>query len=174
MNMLLKRLSLLSLLVILHGCDSKTDIPDWHLVYRNDAEGNAVVGNKEELISLVRSGKPIRVGFGGRSSRDTTRSIEHVADVQFLTIQDNQEVFAQISQIIGQAPAREDDGLKIRFRTANKWTTIRGTNGYTTALMVDYLADSLANAPRDNKSGTSWYAYFSKESLNLSTEPLYD
>ncbi len=156
------------------SCSLKVlDSETWQLVYRNDAEGETVFGDKSQLLDAVRSGLPIRVGFGGRSQADTTRSVEHVADAQFLSILDGDEVFAQITQIIGQAPAREANGIKIRFRTNNKWTAIRGTNGYSTGLMVDYMADTLSNMPRDSKRGTSWFVY-TKKSPEKSPRPLYD
>lgn len=169
-----KLLSIVFILLVSSACSLKVpDSETWQLVYRNDAEGRSVFGDKAELLNAVRNGLPIRVGFGGRSQMDTTRSVEHVADAQFLSILDGNEVFAQITQIIGQAPAREADGTKIRFRTNNKWTAIRGTNGYSTGLMIDYMADSLSNMPADSKRGTSWFVY-TKEVPRKSAKPLYD
>lgn len=156
---LLAIFSLAMLVQVSTGCMERPEpAEEWRLVYRNDLDGNAVAGNKDDLIAAVRAGLPIRVGFGGRSSRDTTRSVEHVADVQFLTVLDGSEVFGQISQIIGQAPAREEDGLKIRFRSHNKWTMIAGTNGYFTGMMVDFVTDSV-NTPSERKNGASWFVY---------------
>lgn len=156
------------------GCSSGTKSDEsWRLVYRHDADGNALYGDKAELIAAVRNGLPVRLGFGGRSQTDTNRSVEHLADVQFLTILDNTEVFGQIEQIIGQAPAREDDGNKVRFRTHNTWTKIAGTNGYSVGLMVDYINDSIPNPPGDRKQGASWFV-FTKAKLSKTTGPLYD
>ncbi|WP_139135233.1 hypothetical protein [Roseivirga sp. 4D4] len=166
--------SILAILLLSYGCSFKVpESETWQLVYRNDAEGNTVFGDKSQLLDAVRNGLPIRIGFGGRSRIDSTRSVEHVADAQFLSILDGDEVFAQITQIIGQAPAREADGTKIRFRTNNKWTTIRGTNGYSTGLMVDYMADTLVGQPGDGRGATSWFVYI-KETSNKAPKRLYD
>jgi len=166
--------SILTILFLSSSCSLKVpDSETWQLVYRNDAEGETVFGDKSQLLDAVRSGLPIRVGFGGRSQTDTTRSVEHLADAQFLSILDGDEVFAQITQIVGQAPAREKDGTKIRFRTNNKWTAIRGTNGYSTGLMVDYMADTLSSIPVDSKRGTSWFVY-TKKTPTKTPKPLYD
>lgn len=166
---------LLSVVLIFStGCNSDTESNEsWKLVYRHDADGNPLYGNKSELIVAVRNGLPIRLGFGGRSLTDTSRSVEHLADVQFLTILDNTEVFGQIAQIIGQAPAREEDGNKVRFRTHNTWTKIAGTNGYSVGLMVDYINDSIPNPPGDRKQGASWFV-FTKAKVSKTTKPLYD
>ncbi len=129
----------------------------WELVYKNDADGNALYGSKEELINAVRAGNPIRIGFGFRSRRDSSRTIEHVSDAEFLTILDGEHVFAQVPQIIGQRPTNDEGDLKIFFRENNKWTKIAGTNGFSTGLMVDFINDSLVNHGADNRAGTSWY-----------------
>lgn len=34
------------------------------------------------------------------------------------------------------------------------------TNGYSTALMINYLQDTLVNHGVDRKSGTSWYVNY--------------
>ncbi len=133
----------------------------WELVYRNDPEGNAVYGDKSRLIHAVREGLPIRIGWGGRRGSDTTQSVEHTADAQFLTIANGTEVFAQISPIFGQAPFLEhNDSIKIRFREKNNWVKMAGTNGYSTALMIDYQQDTLVNPGRDRKSSTSWFVKY--------------
>ena len=82
----------------------------WQKVFQNDASGAVVFGDKSKLIEAVRLGYPIRIGWGGMR-------VEHVAVADFLTIFEGEEVFAQINTIIGQAPAIENDSLKIRFRT---------------------------------------------------------
>lgn len=164
--------------VVLLGCEDKDDgesVSEWKLVYQNDAEGNAVYGNKEELMDAVRNGLPVRIGWGRRSTQDTTRSVEHVADAKFLTIMDNTEVFAQIDPIIGQRPVRDGDTLKMRFRNSNKWVKMAGSNGYSTALMIDYLNDTLVNPGRDNRAGTWWYVYISSESTSEEKpKPIWD
>ena len=119
------------------NCQTSTLVDSgWQLVYKNDANGNAVYGNKAELLDAVRLGYPIRIGWGG------TR-VEHVADADFLTIFNGDEVFAQIKPIIGQRPQMSDDSLKIAFRPNNKWVKIAGTNGYSTSLMTNYLQDTI-------------------------------
>lgn len=166
-------LGLISLFLLsISSCTQQKD-NGWELVYKNDAEGNAVYGSKEDLIDAVRAGNSIRVGFGFRSRRDSTRTIEHVTDAKFLTILDGEHVFAQVPQIIGQRPTGQGDDAKIFFRENNKWTKMAGTNGFSTGLMVDFISDTLVNHGADNRIGTSWYVQNPKGSGRESAEALW-
>ncbi|OEK05094.1 hypothetical protein [Roseivirga misakiensis] len=150
------KISIILLIFVAFGCgEFNRGEESWKLVYKHDAEGNKVTGDKQLLIDAVRAGLPVRVGFGGRSKVDSTRSVEHMADAKFLTILDGEEVFAQIDRILGQQPIRSDGEMKLRFRDANQWVKIAGTNGYSTGLMVDYLADTVVSPSTDNWRGAS-------------------
>lgn len=153
------RILIILVLLLFYSCN-QTTAPQWHLVYKHDAQGNAITGSKEDLKMAVRQGLPIRIGWG-RANPDRTRSIEHVADAQFLSILDGQEVFAQISPIRGQAPFGTLDSMGIQFRPENIWTTIKGSNGYSSNLMFNYVADTLNNMGNERPQGISWYAFYS-------------
>lgn len=155
--------------VILTSCQVAPDSSSnagWQKVFQNDENGKPVYGDKSKLMDAVRLGYPVRIGWG--SSR-----IEHVADADFLTIFEGEEVFAQIKTIVGQQPAIEGDSLKVRFRIANQWTKIAGTNGYTTSFMTDYLADSIAGGGTDRYSATTWYVLYPEHQLNIEVRPLW-
>ena len=139
----------------------------WQKVFQNDASGAVVFGDKSKLIEAVRLGYPIRIGWGGMR-------VEHVAVADFLTIFEGEEVFAQINTIIGQAPAIENDSLKIRFRTENHWTKIAGTNGYTMGLMSDYLNDSLVGGGNDRYTSTTWYVLYPEHQIAIEPKPLWN
>ncbi|MEL6371605.1 MAG: hypothetical protein AAFY84_01200 [Pseudomonadota bacterium] len=116
-------------------------ISGWELVYANDAEGNEVEGNKDDLIRAVRDGQPVRVYFGGGR-------VEHVADAQFLTVFEG-EVFAQIEAIDAQRPMTEP--ARIEFRDpGQEWRAITGTNGTWTTRMDG--AD-----PRQARAAFRWF-----------------
>lgn len=154
-------------LIFLFSCQSpQPSQAGWQKVFQNDAEGNAVFGNKTDLMDAVRLGYPIRIGWG-------SNRVEHVADADFLTIFDGEEVFAQIKSIIGQAPRIDGDSLKIRFRSQNHWTKIAGTNGYSTAMMTDYFKDSLINEGSDRYSATSWYVLYPAHQQEIEAQPLW-
>ena len=94
------------ILFVLTGCQvqKQNHKIGWKLIYKNDTQGSSLHGSKEELIQLVRQGYPIRIGFGGQRPNDHSKSIEHVADANFITITNQNEVFAQINPIISQQP----------------------------------------------------------------------
>lgn len=138
----------------------------WQKVFQNSAEGKVIFGDKSALLDAVRLGYPIRIGWG-------SNRVEHVADAEFLTIFEGEEVFAQIETIVGQAPRIDNDSLKIRFRTQNHWTKIAGTNGYSTGLMTDYLHDSIAGGGTDRYTATIWYVLYPNHRLDIEARPLW-
>lgn len=138
----------------------------WQMVFQNDADGKATFGDKSKLIDAVRLGYPVRIGWG--SSR-----IEHVADADFLTIFQGEEVFGQINTIIGQAPRIDGDSLKVRFRTNNHWTKIAGTNGYSSGFMTDYFQDTLLGGGVDRYTTTRWYVLYPNHQLEIPARPLW-
>ncbi len=138
----------------------------WQKVFQNDENGGITFGDKSKLIDAVRLGYPIRVGWG-------SNRVEHVADVNFLTIFEGEEVFAQIKTIVGQAPRIDGDSLKIRFRTRNHWTNIVGTNGYTMSIMTNYMQDTLVGGDTDRYRSSTWYVLYPNRALNIEAKPLW-
>lgn len=155
------------LVIFLLGC-TPTNTPSvkgWTKVFVNDENGKALFGNKAELIDGVRSGYPIRIGFG-------SRRVEHVANADFLTISAGEEVFAQIPSIIGQMPSFSPDSIKMDFRPNNKWTKIAGTNGYNSVLMTDYMNNEVVNN-RSRQGSTTWYVNYNNPIIEKNTTPLW-
>ncbi|AXT60372.1 hypothetical protein D1816_08410 [Aquimarina sp. AD10] len=138
----------------------------WQKVFQNDENGETIFGDKSKLIDAVRLGYPIRIGWG-------SNRVEHVADADFLTIFEGEEVFAQIKTILGQAPRIDGDSLKIRFRTQNHWTSIAGTNGYTTSIMTNYMQDTLVGGDKDRYRSSTWYVLYPNHGLNIEAKPLW-
>jgi len=137
----------------------------WQKVFKNNANGQTVFGNKAQLIDAVRSGYPVRIGWGGNR-------VEHVTDAQFLTIFEG-EVFAQIKSIVGQAPSAINDSVKIKFRPENHWTKIAGTNGYANGFMTNYFKDTIAGGNIDRYGETTWYVLYPAHTLELEARPLW-
>ena len=80
-------------------------LPGWRLVYAVDSTGARLSGDKAVLLAAVRSGQPIRVGWGvaWKLPDGTAGGVEHVAEAAFLTIHQG-EVFAQMPPMLGQTP----------------------------------------------------------------------
>lgn len=144
----------------------------WQLVFRNGKNGKIIFGSKARLIEAVRSGYSVRVGWGGRRQSDTTKSVEHIADAQFLTIANNKEVFAQIQPIIGQNPGLEKDTLDIVFRENLQWVLMVGTNGFSDRLTTERLQDTI-QGHRSLPTEVSWFVEYPSGSVTSAQTPLW-
>jgi len=162
--------SLLYLLTF-YSCTPTSTSQDWQLIYRHNGKGQMLAGNKADLIAAVRLGYPIRVGFGGRRKEEPYRSVEHVAEAQFLTVANSKEVFAQITPIYGQRPTLDSDTLMIKFREENKWTIIIGSNGECSTLSRYF--DGREEKGRQRQRGATWYAKV-PSNIDLEAKALWD
>lgn len=144
----------------------------WQLVFRNGKNGQVILGSKEKLIEAVRSGYSIRVGWGGRRQTDTAKSVEHVADAQFLTVANSNEVFAQIQPIIGQNPGLEKDTLDIVFRENLQWVLMVGTNGFSDRLTTERLQDTI-RGHRSLPTEVSWFVDYPLDHNTKTKTPLW-
>ena len=153
-------------LIFLCSCQTpEVSNAGWQKVFQNDAIGQTAFGDKSKLIDAVRLGYPIRIGWGGNR-------VEHIADADFLTIFQGEEVFAQIKTIIGQQPRIDGDSLKIRFRMQNSWVKIAGTNGYSTGFITDYFKDTIVGG-LDRYSATTWYVLYPYHQIDIKARPLW-
>lgn len=154
------------LFLLLFSCQTPTTSKSgWQLVFKNGADGQVLFGEKEKLLDAVRLGYPIRIGWG-------SNRIEHVADADFLTIFEGEEVFAQIKPILGQRPAIDGDSLKIHFRTNNHWVKMSGTNGFSTSLMTDYMQDTIVGGGT-RYNATTWYVNYPMNAADIPARPLW-
>lgn len=145
---------------------------DWKLLYKNDKNGNAVFGDKDELISYVRKGHPIKIGWASRRRNDTTKTVEHIVDAEFLTIANGNQIFAQIKPFLAQRPDLTSDTLSMTLLPVqSNW--VLGTNGLISSVNIDYGKDTLrASPPKLFGKGLSWFSKTS--SLSKKGKPLWD
>lgn len=171
MEQLIKKLFILLLVPFLATCGTET-IPQWNLVYKNDENGKSLLGSKKQLIEASRQGYEVRIGFGGRSTTDTTISIEHVVDAHFLTITNGKEVFAQILPINGQIPGLESDTISMDFREGIAWTISVGTNGYSDRITINKLTN-MVEGHQTRLTQVSWFVKGFNHDDHLTAKPLY-
>ncbi len=115
---------LLALISLLGGCATTGQQQlDWQLMLHHDAQGQTISGSKQQLITAVESGRPIRIVWPLRED------FIHVADAGFLTVM-NGEVFAQFDGIIRQIPDRETRrSIALDAENQSQWHAIVGTTG---------------------------------------------
>lgn len=103
----------------------------YKVVYEADRDGNRISGSLEELVSYVRNGNPIRVGWELGKKGPGLQFLEHWSDAGFITIH-KEHVFAQISSIYGQgtsAPSIEVPFVSMMNAEPDGWVAIIGTTG---------------------------------------------
>lgn len=161
------------------GCDQdehkkeKTNTTqEWKLVYRNDKNGEPLFGDKNELISLVRKGYAIKIGWASRRQSDTTKTVEHTVDAEFLTIANGDEVFAQIRPFLAQRPDLTSDTLSMTLLPVQlNW--VLGTNGIISSITLDFSEDTVRTSPPKLFGyGLSWFVRISNPSSK--DIPLWD
>ncbi|MDW3194333.1 MAG: hypothetical protein R8G66_18300 [Cytophagales bacterium] len=133
---------------------SSVSAQDWKLVYHNDAEGNALEGNIEELIQAVYDGKEVRVAWWSRKNEEGVSRVYHVADAAFLTIMMDSVVMAQIRPIYGQTP--EFENYTITLKENLEWVQITGTNGNHDSMMSNTSTGEIVGHGI-RKAGAKWY-----------------
>ena len=124
----------------------------WQLVYAVDSVGQRSFGEKERLLTAVRSGQPVRVGFGvsWRLADGTPGGVEHVADAAFVSIY-RDEVFAQLAPIMGQTPAAREPTISFRTQETGLWYALLDTTGR----LQGYFAGGAK--PQITRVATYWY-----------------
>ncbi|MEN0048222.1 MAG: hypothetical protein AAF806_14265 [Bacteroidota bacterium] len=167
---------LLFVAVIFNACQAtnhgQQSCATWKIIYRNDKDGNTISGNKNDLLNAARRGYPIRIGFGSRRVSDTTKSVEHITDASFLTITNDNELFAQITPIIGQNPNLDQDSLGVVFRENLSWTIVVGTTGFSDRLMIDRFQDTVVGH-RNLSTSVSWFVNLPIEEMKGDADYLY-
>ena len=135
-----------------------TPSASWQLVYKNTPNGDAIIGDKTRLMDAIRHGYPIRVGWASRRVNDSIRSVEHLVDAEFLTIANDQEVFAQIQPFMAQRPYLGQDSISIvLLPTQAHW--ILSTNGLRSSANINFEADTTQVYPAGPvRFAISWYA----------------
>lgn len=130
----------------------------WRLVYRHDADGNALAGSKARLFDAVRRGQPIRLAWGMGATRDGERvSVEHAADPEFVTIANGVEVVAQLAEHIGQRSYNDPEGARFDD-PAVMWRGIMSTRGTFDAVLVDRATGKeVRRLPQ--RAGIAWFGY---------------
>ena len=124
-------LALMILSLYTYGQNNSRNQGLYKVVYEADREGKTISGNLENLLSYVRAGNPIRVGWELGQSGPNRILLEHWTDAGFLTIHKG-HLFAQINSIYAQgpsAPSVERPSVMMPNAEPNGWVSIIGTTG---------------------------------------------
>lgn len=128
---------------------------EWSLVYANDENGKKTEGDLTKLISLVRKGQPIRIGWTIESSTNKSLKVEHIADAAFITVMSDSIVFAQITPIIGQSPSIKDKFVALGENL--EWSFIGSTTGNHDAMFTNKKTGEISNH-KPFRCSIRWFA----------------
>jgi hypothetical protein len=112
-------------------------VPQWRLVFHNDAQGDTVQGSRSALAEAIRRGQPLRVAWGFAADTEGRRlTLEHSAEPVFVSLLDGVEVVAQLPEHVAQAEyhrlarATFDEGSVL-------WRGLLRSDGVFDAVWVD-------------------------------------
>jgi hypothetical protein len=131
--------------------------PEWRMVYRHDADGKPLAGDKRALLDAVRRGAAIRFAWGfSAKAGDKPISVEHAAEPVFLTIMEGEHVFVQLPEHIAQSSYF--DPRAVRFDSPSvMWRGLMGSDGTFDAVYVDRATGKeVRRFPQ--RVGLAWFA----------------
>lgn len=128
---------------------------EWSLIYANDENGKKTEGDLARLISLVRKGQPIRIGWTIENPTNKSLKVEHVADAAFITVMSDSVVFAQITPIVGQSPSSKDKLIKLDENL--EWSFVGSTTGNHDAMFTNQKTGEILNH-KPFKCAIRWFA----------------
>ena len=117
-------------------------------------EGNALNGKIENLIAAVRGGEEIRVYWVHEDANNKVRKVEHLTDLQFLTIQSGSIVYGQINPIVGQVP--DFDKFDITLKENLEWVAIVSSDGNNDTMTRNVVTGEVINHDT-RKWATKWF-----------------
>lgn len=149
------------------GVSRPACVDRWRLAYHHDADGGRIAGDKKLLFDAVRRGRPIRLSWGSRSSRDPTISVEHVAEPVFVTVTGG-ELFAQLPEHSAQRGYADPEAA--RFETPSvMWRGLMGTTGVFDAVWVDRASgEEVRRVPQ--RAQIAWFVYGPERSCETEAE----
>ncbi|CAL2077386.1 conserved hypothetical protein [Tenacibaculum sp. 190524A05c] len=137
--------------------DKKNNFSSWKLIYKIDPNGNKIKGSKELLITAVKNGTPVRIGWKLISKKDTTKSVEHVIDTNLLTILNEEELFVQLNSFYAQKPSLKRDSLKIDLIPIES-TWCLSTKGLISSININSENQEISKFESAGfKTEISWY-----------------
>ena len=122
--------------ILLISCSQNNFNTNYKIVYKNDKEGNTLIGSKQELINSIRGGASIKIAWGVKGKN---HSIEHLSDPIWIAVLDEKEVIAHLD---GQILSKINwDELTATYSDSTllsqEWRVVLNTNGVFDAVWYD-------------------------------------
>lgn len=152
----MNRVFIILILILIASCKQKTLDSGYQVVYKNDKEGNTLLGSKELLINHIRGGAAIKIGWG---SKGKTHSIEHLSEPIWIAILDELEVIAHLdAQVLS---ATDWDKLTANYSDSTllnqEWRVVITSKGEFDAVWYDRNNGKVIRRRPQNHTMT-WFA----------------
>ena len=150
------RILVLPLFCLVLSCKQESSQLDYKVVYKNDKDGNTLIGSKKGLIEYIRAGSSIKIGWG---SKGKTRSIEHLSEPIWIAVLNESEVVAHLD---AQVLSKTDwNNLSANYADSTllnqEWRVVITTKGEFDAVWYDkYNGKLVRRVPQ--KHTMTWFA----------------
>lgn len=139
----------------MYSCKPAITNSGFKIAYKNDKEGRAIVGNKEDLIQNIRGGSEIKIGWGFKGAN---HSIEHLSVPIWIAILDESEVIAHLD---AQVLSKMDwENLSSNYSDSTllhqEWRVVITTKGEFDAVWIDRNSGKLIKRRPQNHTIT-WF-----------------
>jgi len=164
----MKKFSFITLLLVLMSCSPshKQHISQWTIAYKNDKQGNTIIGSKKQLINAIRQGASVKIGWGGKGEN---HSIEHLSVPIWIAVLDESEVIAHLApQVLSMT---DWDNLSANYQDENsaktQWRVVITTKGEFDAIRIDRNSYKINKRVPQNHTMT-WFVKGLDTTLNAS------
>ncbi len=140
----------------------------WRLVYQNNMDGKQLYGDREELVSLMKKGVPIRVAWGGEEA-DGSSWIEF-AEPDFVTIMNDSAVVVQFPMSLIQTHYTDASKSYIDVAHPSGWRALMSTTGTYHQFHHDFVTNKISRVMYC-RTTISWFA-LSAADYSSANEPV--
>ncbi len=132
----MNKIFIISAIILLVSCRPEHSNLNYKIVYKNDKDGNTLRGSKKDLISSIRGGAEIKIGWGWKGEN---HSIEHLSVPIWIAILDESEVIAHLDpQVLSKT---NWDNLSASYKDTTllhqEWRVVITTKGDFDAVWYD-------------------------------------
>jgi len=123
------RLSIFVFLLFSYACHNPSETQqNWTIIFKNDKNGNILLGSKGKLIDAIRKGASVRIGWGAKGKN---HRIEHLSNPIWLAVLDEQEVMAHLGPQVLSIVDWEDltSSYSDSSKLVEEWRVVITTKG---------------------------------------------
>ncbi len=136
----------------------------WHMLLSHDRTGQIEAGSKLQVINAVRNGCRLRVAWGSRRTSHPISSIEHVSEVSWISVRNQEFIKAQIGGLITNLEAlgnfSENHPRLERFggteQVVEWWATLSTDGSFDAVWFAPHSGQFIARIPQ--RHPMKWYS----------------